>query len=218
MMQHNKKRIFVTATNTDIGKTYTTALLLEEFASRGLRVGVLKPIETGVKGVAPDGERLLSILQKLNSESHSLHLSDIVPITYELAAAPWIASNATPLDFQKIECAIERVEALCDILIIEGAGGLYVPIDDRTMMIDLISYLDASALLVTHCSLGCINDTILSENALKERGIDYVRAFNCREDDIDFSTVSQPYFLKDGGSVLKVSSEIDTICDLLYNL
>jgi dethiobiotin synthetase len=54
------KRIFVTATNTDIGKTYTTKLLLKEFASRGLRVGVIKPVETGViNGVYLDGNELL---------------------------------------------------------------------------------------------------------------------------------------------------------------
>jgi len=212
------KRIFVTATNTDIGKTYTTKLLLKEFASRGLRVGVIKPIETGVVEFAPDGDMLLDLIKELNSEFKNITRESIVPITYELPAAPFVSSNNTPLDFKKLDLAIKRVENLCDVLIIEGAGGLYVPIDDKTMMIDLIKYLNATTLLVTHCSLGCINDTLLSSNALKDNGIKHMLAFNCRNNDENFSIVSEPYFVKIGKEVLKVNNDIDTICDVLYNL
>ncbi|QOY55062.1 dethiobiotin synthase [Candidatus Sulfurimonas marisnigri] len=212
------KRIFVTATNTDIGKTYTTKLLLKEFASRNLRVGVIKPIETGVKIKAVDGQELLRCVQEVNKEFSNLHVEDIVPITYELPAAPFVASNCKKLNLQKIDKAIEKIEKLCDVLIIEGAGGLYVPIDDEYMIIDLIAYFKASAILVTHCSLGCINDTLLSKKALEDKKIPYVIAFNCREDNDSFSVVSEPYFLKTGFEVLKVDENIDTICDVLYNL
>lgn len=213
-----KKRIFVTATNTDIGKTYTTKKLLREFASRGIRVGVIKPIETGVVTYAPDGTELLDTIKSLNSEFENITVQDIVPITYELPAAPFVSSNNTPLDMQKLDAAIEKIEKLCDVLIIEGAGGLYVPIDENYMMIDLISHYKATALLVTHCSLGCINDTILSKKALDEKQIPNIVAFNCRENDDGFSTVSEPYFFKTGQKVLKVSNDIDSICDVLYNL
>ena len=118
------KRIFVTATNTDIGKTYTTKLLLTEFASRGIRVGVLKPIETGVVDSAPDGDMLLESVQELNSAFKTLQRGDIVPITYELPAAPFVASNVVSLDLNKIKSAIDKLEEFCDVLIIEGAGGL----------------------------------------------------------------------------------------------
>jgi len=212
------KRIFVTATNTDIGKTYTTKLLLKEFASRGIRVGVIKPIETGVVNSAPDGDMLLDLVKKLNTEFQSIKREDIVPITYELPAAPFVSSNNTPLDFQKLDSAIEKLEKLCDVLIIEGAGGLYVPIDDKTMMIDLIKYLNATTLLVTHCSLGCINDTLLSSNALRDNEIKHMVAFNCKDGDDSFSVVSEPYFLKTDKEVLKVAYDIDTICDVLFRL
>lgn len=213
------KRIFVTATNTDIGKTYTTKLLLKEFASRGFRVGVVKPIETGVvNGYAPDGEELLSFMKKLYPEFWHLEVEDIVPITYELPATPFIASSGLSLDIQKIESTILNMEQFCDILIIEGAGGLYVPIDKDYMMIDLINYFKASALLVTHCSLGCINDTLLSQKALIDMDINFITAFNCRDSDKDFKVISEPYFKKVDKKVLKVNSDIDTICDVLYNL
>lgn len=212
------KRIFVTATNTNIGKTYTTKLLLKEFVSRGQRVGVIKPIETGVVDYPADGEELLECVKELNPKLWSLEVEDIVPITYALPAAPYVASSNTPLDIGKILLKIEELENSCDIVIIEGAGGLYVPIDEEYMMIDLISKLDAIALLVTHCSLGCINDTLLSKKALEEKKILHVTAFNCRDDDSNFAKISEPYFLKIGFEVLKVDNDIEKICDVLYNL
>lgn len=213
------KRIFVTATNTNIGKTYTTKLLLREYASRGLKVGVIKPIETGVKnGYAEDAEELLELVKELNTKLWHLEAEDIAPIMYETAAAPYVASDNTPFDLKKILTKIEELEAFCDLIIIEGAGGLYVPIDDKYMIIDLISLFDAKALLVTHCSLGCINDTLLSKKALQDRKIEHIVAFNCKDNDENFSKISEPYFLKTDFRVLKVSRDIDIICDVLYNL
>lgn len=214
-----KKRIFVTATNTDIGKTYTTKLLLCEFASRGFRVGAIKPIETGVVDAdAKDAKELLSLLRELNCEFDEICLEDIVPITYELPASPFVASGGKKVDLKKIERAIEKLEKYCDILIIEGAGGLFVPVDKDLMMLDLISHFRASALLVTHCSLGCINDTLLSKRVLEDANIKHLVAFNCRGEDESFEAISEPYFLKSGFVVMKVSKNIDTICDVLYNL
>ncbi len=214
-----KKRIFVTATNTDIGKTYTTLKLLENYASKGIKVGVIKLIETGViDGVYPDGDILLKTLKELNPACSDFTITDIVPISYELPAAPFIASQGKALDFAVLNDAIERQEKVCDILIIEGAGGLLVPVDGNFMMIDLIPFFNAVGLLVTHCSLGCINDSMLSLGALQSRNIDAMMVFNQREQDGDFTTISAPYFLSKDIEILKVDEDIDTICDVLYNL
>lgn len=213
------KRIFVTATNTDIGKTYTTVKMLEEFASRGLRVGAIKPVETGVVGgVYHDGGVLLETLQRLNPAFSELSVQDIVPISYELAAAPYVASRGAAFDFERVNAAIEKLEALCDVLLIEGAGGLYVPVDGSFMVVDLISFFQATPILITHCSLGCINDTLLSLQTLKNKGFSPVFAFNCRGGDEEFARISEPFFLHNRYDVLKVDRDIDTICDLLYNL
>ncbi|WP_304544286.1 dethiobiotin synthase [Sulfurimonas microaerophilic] len=192
------KRIFITATNTDIGKTYTTKLLMQEFASQGYKVGVIKPIETGVKdGVYPDGDALLELLKQVNPLAWSLDVDDIVPISYELPAAPVIASNFTSIDYKKIEEAIHQQEAMCDILLIEGAGGLFVPVDEKIMMIDLIKIFDAQAILVTHCSLGCISDTLVNKKALDDMGIKNEVVFNCRDEESkSFKKISLPYFQK----------------------
>lgn len=212
------KRIFITATNTDIGKTYTTQKLIEGFAARGLKVGAIKPIETGVETTTHDGEKLMASVKQYNPSLWHVEIEDIVPITYKLPAAPFIASNGGKIEYKKIDEALERMEQVCDVVLIEGAGGLYVPVDEENMMIDLIRRFEAVTLLVTHCSLGCINDTILSSLALEYAKIPYMTAFNCRESDIGFATISEPYFLKKGQKVLKVDKDIDSICELLYNL
>lgn len=188
------KRIFITATNTDIGKTYVTEHLLKHFNGMGFKVGVIKPIETGVKESPIDGSLLLSLVQSLNPAMTAVDISDIVPIQFQLPAAPYCANNARPIDLSVVDAAIAKIEPLCDILLIEGAGGLYVPVDQETMMIDLIERFDAKALLVSHCRLGCINDTILSINAMKARKLDFVWTLNCHTDDTSFKHVSEPYF------------------------
>jgi len=213
-----KKRIFITATNTDIGKTYTTLKLMDTFTQMGLRVGVVKLIETGVvDGVYPDGAILLAKLHELNPESLELRVEDVVPISYELPAAPYVASGGAMLDFGKLSNAIEKMEEYCDVLLIEGAGGLMVPVDYSFMMIDLINFFNAHTLLVTHCSLGCINDTLLSYEALEDRKIPNVVAFNCRKKDGNFQVVSEPFFVKKKFLVYKVDNDIETIAQELLD-
>ncbi|MBA1437980.1 MAG: dethiobiotin synthase [Epsilonproteobacteria bacterium] len=193
-----KKRIFITATNTDIGKTYTTKLLMRVLTKMGYKVGVIKPIETGVtSNEYPDGDALLSLLKQLNPQADSLDVSDVVPVAYEIPAAPYVAGGFSRIDYGKIDAAIKNQEILCDVLLIEGAGGLYVPIDKDRMMIDLIKQFDATAILVTHCSLGCINDTLIHKKALDDMLIPNEIVFNCRDEEIEsFEAISKPYFAK----------------------
>ncbi|MFT7859562.1 MAG: dethiobiotin synthase [Sulfurimonas sp.] len=192
------KRIFITATNTDIGKTYTTKLLMRELTEKGYKVGVIKPIETGViDGIYLDGDLLLSHLKEVNPLAKDLQVQDIVPISYELPAAPYISSDFGTIDYGKIDESVKKMESICDVLLIEGAGGLFVPVDHKMMMIDLIEYFDAEALLVSHCSLGCINDALIHKKALDDRGIKNELVFNCRdEEEKSFETISLPYFQK----------------------
>lgn len=212
------KRIFITATNTDIGKTFATKLLMEAFSAMGYRVGVCKPIETGVTGVPRDGAELLEVAQSLNPTMQSFDVDDIVPIQFKLPAAPYVANRAKKIDVAKIETAVEKIERACDILLIEGAGGLFVPVDSDLMMIDLIPRLHARALLVSHCRLGCINDTLLSHHALSERGIDHVWTLNCQADDKDFATVSEPYFKDIYPDYTLLGRDIDRVASSLLAL
>ena len=189
------EKIFITATNTDIGKTYTTLKLIEHFSQQGKKVGAIKPIETGVKDIPLDGEKLLLKQQKHNKDLKDITIGDVVPITFALPAAPYIASDQTSIDLQPIKEAIQKFEPLCDILLIEGAGGLFVPINKEYYMIDLIKDLAVdTTLLVTHCDLGCINDTLLSFNTLKQYNLKTKVIFNCKNGKESFEHISKPYF------------------------
>ena len=188
------KRIFITATNTDIGKTYTTLQLLDAYTQMGYRVGVYKPIETGVNGLPADGSLLLKHASTLNPALKNLKVGDIVSLALTLPAAPYIAHKAKKIDLNQFDRALEKIEQLCDIVIIEGAGGILVPLDEELMMIDLARHFKATTLLVTHCRLGCINDTLLSLAMLNQLNIPHLWAFNCRQEDDSFIQTSLPYF------------------------
>lgn len=211
------KRIFVTATNTNIGKTYTSKLLIESLTRLGLRVGVYKPIETGVTGIPSDGNELFETALSYNPLLQTLNISDIVTLQLPLPAAPFIANNAEHIDLTLFDAALIKIEALCDIVIIEGAGGLMVPLDVDTMMIDLPRHFNATTLLVSHCRLGCINDTLLSIKALEDVHLPFIWGLNCRSDDTSFETTSLPYFSHRFKQIYRIDNDIDALAKALLD-
>jgi len=186
--------LFITATGTNVGKTHTTLKLIEALASRGLKVGVYKPIETGVTHTAPDATILLEACQKVNENFKALKPLDITAYTFALPAAPFCADTEQTIGIEKIIEKYHDLSKLCDILLVEGAGGLLVPITKDYTMIDLIAELNIKTLLVTPSRLGCINDTLLSHEALKSRNIDFDWCVNLYEDRDSFTEVTQPYY------------------------
>lgn len=211
------KRIFITATNTDIGKTYTTKRLIEAFSKMGLRVGVYKPIETGVTTIPADGMSLFQTALSHNPALSVLTIEDIVSLRFPLPAAPCVANGGQKIELERFERALEKIEALCDVVLIEGAGGLFVPVDEETMMIDLPRRLHAVTLLVTHCRLGCINDTLLNLKALQDSGLPFVWGFNCRDGDDTFEQTSLPYFARRFETLYFIRNDIDTIARSLLD-
>ena len=188
------KSLFVTATNTDVGKTYTTLKIIELLGKQGISVGICKPIETGVTKEPLDATLLLKQVQKYNKNFKSLKPKDITAYTFELPSAPFCADVNKTIKIEDIKNKIHQLAKLCDVLIIEGAGGLFVPITATYKMIDLLSELECSTLLVTPSKLGCINDTLLSIEALKNRNISFEWAVNLFEDRDDFKKVTQPFY------------------------
>jgi len=186
--------LFITATGTNVGKTHTTLKLIEALAAKGYLVGVFKPIETGVKNIAPDATILLEACQKVNKHFKTLTPQDITAYTFELPAAPFCADVDKTVNLQQIMDKHEALSKLCDILLVEGAGGLMVPITKEYMMINLIKELNAKTLLITPSRLGCINDTILSIMALKTFDIDFEWCVNLHEDKEMFAQVTKPYY------------------------
>ncbi len=188
------RKIFISATNTDVGKTYTTLKLIKSFSKRGLKVGVCKPIETGVIDYPVDATMLINECKKTNKNFELLSPFDITAYTFSLPSAPFCADIERIIKIEKILEKIDELSNLCDILLVEGAGGLFVPINDNYNMIDLAEDIGAYTLLVTPSRLGCINDTLLSIEALKSRSLDYDWCVNLYQDIDSFDEVTKPYY------------------------
>ncbi len=189
-----KKILFVSATNTDVGKTYACGKLLEHYAKKGFKVGYLKPFETGVVDFPLDGTKMLNLVKTLNP-SFDVTINDVVPYQFKLPAAPYVAKENTIIDIEFLKEKKKYLEQFCDLLIIEGAGGLMVPIKKDLFIIDLIKIFEASAILIAPSKLGCINDTLLSVNALKEKNIDFELFINLYQDIESFEKVSKPFLI-----------------------
>lgn len=210
--------LFITATNTGIGKTYTTLKLLETLSAQGLKVGVMKPIETGVMPTAEDATLLFETAKKYNPLLEQLTLNDIVPYRFELPAAPFVAKGRKKINMEVIQKAYEKIEALCDIVLIEGAGGLLVPIEEDFFMYDFIAFFQAKTLLVGHDQLGCINDILLNLHLLDSLGIqDYEWCVNSKSeaDKEAFDKITLPFLKKMFGRVLFVQNDMKTIISSL---
>jgi len=163
----------VTGTDTNVGKTLISALLLNHFAKQNKQVAYYKPIQTGCtekdseeNWIAPD----LQFIQKYSPKAkvHSTY-NFALPATPELAAE----QENTIIDFAKIESNFHSLEKTNDIVIVEGAGGLFVPIGKKRTIADLIVSLKLPALLVSVNKLGTINQTCLSSFYGQSKGIDF---------------------------------------------
>ena len=94
-----KKILFVSATNTDVGKTYACGKLLEHYAKKGFKVGYFKPFETGVVDFPLDGTKMLNLVKTLNP-SFNVTINDVVPYQFKLPAAPYVAKENTIIDIE----------------------------------------------------------------------------------------------------------------------
>ncbi len=199
--------LFISATNTDVGKTYACEKILKHYSNKGLKVGYFKPCETGVINTPLDGTKMLNLVKKLNPD-FDLDINEVVPYQFELPAAPYVAKKDSDIDIDFLKKQIIYLKSFCDVLVIEGAGGLMVPIKKDLFIIDLIKEFEAKAVLISPSKLGCINDTLLSIEALKNRNIDFDWYINLYQDKDSFNEVSRP-FLEDYFKELKFLKDLD---------
>ena len=160
------KTLFVAGTDTGVGKTIIAGALVEALKQKGFRVGVMKPIACGS---AEDAKFLKACASSKDA------LSDIMPIYLKQALSPNVAAKLErkKIDIGHILRAAQNIKKSgCDFLVVEGCGGLLVPVVKGFFVIDLIPMLGAKALLVSRSGLGAINHSLLSLEALRTRGIE----------------------------------------------
>jgi len=163
-----KRGIFITGTDTAVGKTLVTAALAWSLKELGVDVGVMKPVETGVaKRQLSDAGRLKLMAQV----SDSLDL--IRPYAFRLPVAPLDAARAEhrTIKISTTMRAYRTLQTLHEVLLVEGAGGLHVPMTPALNVLDLIEKLNAPVLVVGRVGLGGVNHALLTLGALRERKI-----------------------------------------------
>lgn len=181
--------LFVTGTDTGIGKTALSALLLAELRRRGINAAPMKPAQTGCenKGFRPEASRCpTSGAQSLCVPDLDYSLSmasmQVSPETYkamspyqfEPACSPHLAAEmaGTEIEITEMVIAARALVSDYDFVIAEGAGGVLVPLNHRTTMLDLMQALKFPVLLAARPGLGTINHTLLSIRALRDEGLD----------------------------------------------
>jgi dethiobiotin synthetase len=167
-------RYGVTGTDTGIGKTVVSCALAARARQLGLRVAGMKPIESGVverpvsdSGLASDAERLRAAC------ASTLPLSVVRPYVLEEPLAPMIAATRAniTIDIAVLDSALARLEQDADVVLVEGAGGLLVPIDLRVSYLDLFARWQLPLLLVAGNKLGVLNHVLLTVRAAETAGV-----------------------------------------------
>ena len=160
--------IFVTGTDTGVGKTLVSLALIAAFRKAGLKVGALKPIETGVGEAGP-----LDAIALRDAAGSTDSLATICPLQFALPAAPNAAADAEDrqVDLAAIDAAYETLAKGRDLMVVEGAGGLLVPIRDDWTMAELARRLDLPLLVVARARLGTINHTALTLEVAASKGL-----------------------------------------------
>ena len=159
--------IFVTGTDTDVGKTALTALLLTEWRRRGIDAVPMKPAQTGCAG---DGVPDLDYALSLSGASFPPDARALMaPYRFEPACSPHLAAEraGTRIEISVILSAAERLAERHDRLVVEGAGGLLVPLNRRETMLDLAKALRLPVVVVARPGLGTINHTLMTLEILR---------------------------------------------------
>ncbi|MGQ0812124.1 MAG: dethiobiotin synthase [Nitrospiraceae bacterium] len=162
--------LFVVGTDTGIGKTTVTAALACHLKNQGLRIAVMKPVETGV----PLQGTSMSDADYLRSAACSDDSLEVVsPYRFADALAPLAAANrtGTTIDMGRIITAFEALHATNRFVLVEGAGGVLVPVTKELTVRDLIARLGLPVLIVGRAGLGGVNHALLTIEALRQRHI-----------------------------------------------
>lgn len=163
--------VFITGTDTEVGKTVIAGALAMLLREQGLRVGVFKPVATGCRrdvrlGLVSEDAEFLAHCADTDAT-----LEQVNPVRYAGELAPMVAADHTkrPIDWDAIQRQWTFQQSRHDFVVVEGAGGLLVPVDKKLNMADLAQDWQLPLVLVARPGLGTINHTLLSIEAIRRR-------------------------------------------------
>lgn len=166
--------LFITGTDTEIGKTLVTAALTVALQQAGARVVPIKPVAGGQSFDAARGEWINEDVAQLQAaQTLGLSAAQVGPLQFRAACAPHIAARLEGHEIQRapLLAAIRASAALGDLALVEGVGGFRVPLGADWDSADLAQALGLPVLLVVGLRLGCINHALLSAEAIRARGL-----------------------------------------------
>lgn len=161
---------FITGTDTNVGKTWATIALMRYFKRRGKSVAGMKPVASGclMQGGRLKNEDALLIQENASSQ---IDYDLINPYAYELPVSPHIAGVKNPVKLDQLAAGFETLKTLADIVVVEGAGGWYTPLNECEAINDLARLLALPVIMVVAVRLGCINHARLTYQAIVQSGV-----------------------------------------------
>jgi dethiobiotin synthetase len=166
------KGIFITGTDTGIGKTRFTLALMKALKNQGHKVLGMKPLASGAtfkrgKLINEDAELIMQ------HGSKPMDYELINPAVFELAVAPHIAASKKneKIDLNQIIDCYSQLASNSEVVIVEGAGGWRVPLSDELSLVDLVRSLELPIIMVVGFKLGCINHALLTAEAIRADGL-----------------------------------------------
>ena len=198
-----RKGVFITGTDTEVGKTIIAGGLARLFCNMGINVGVMKPVETGGKYkkgklVGKDTEYLIRMSKIQDVYSH------INPYILQHPLAPYVAAKleGKKIYKKKIFASFRNLMDKYDFLIVEGCGGFLVPITSNYMISDLARDMKLPIIVVTRVGLGSINHTLLTLDHARRSGIKVIGVIiNKTSRNIQMSEKTNPQIIKTFGKV-----------------
>ncbi len=170
---NNNQGIFITGTDTGVGKTYVTAMIVASLRASGVDAIAFKPVQTGCK--VKCGALVPADINHCNSNCgiDDSNIDIQSPYRFRDACSPHLAAirAGTRINPKKIIRCFNGLQKNHEVVVVEGAGGVHVPVCGSFCMIDLIKALDLPAIVVARAGLGTINHTLLTVEALRRRKI-----------------------------------------------
>lgn len=166
---------FITSTDTNAGKTTVSICLMKHFKSLGNTVACMKPVSAGCVAT-PAGLRNDDALQLMRESSVDIAYERINPFAFEPPIAPHIAAQQshTIIDLETIKDSYSQIANSADIVIVEGAGGWMVPINESQTMEDVAAGLSLPVILVVGMRLGCLNHALLTASRILDKNLSLV--------------------------------------------
>ena len=164
--------LFITGTDTEVGKTVVARLIVRSLAATGVRVAVMKPVAAG-SVMTSDGPRNEDALGLMADSNVVMPYATVNPYCLPAPVSPHLAARevGVTIELPRLQECFVSLSAAADYVIVEGAGGWFAPLNDEQFIADLAALLALPVVLVVGLRLGCLNHALLTVAAIRQRGL-----------------------------------------------